>query len=365
MQQDPLIGTTLGNYTILAPLGQGGMAHVYRACQENLNREVAVKVLPPWYATDRNFVERFHREARLVARLSHPNIVTIHDFSENQGHLYIVMQLVDGGTLKHKLDAAQSAAVTGIVGGIDLEETNRIFQQLASALNYAHENGIIHRDIKPVNVLMERSGRPILSDFGIAKVLAGNSGLTRPGAGVGTPEYMSPEQCRGEEEVDGRADIYALGVMLYESLTGRTPFVGDNYHALAHSHLYLPPPDPRIYNPQLASQVCQVILTALQKQPAMRYQQANDLALALEQAVHPSSIGDISLQPTQRPGGIERAPTSPIYACPNCQRPNKPDTYFCVRCGSLLNQCPKCRSQNRARDRFCTHCGQALLYRLQ
>ncbi len=364
MQQDPLIGTTLGNYKILAPLGQGGMAHVYRANQENLNREVAVKVLPPWYASDRNFVERFNLEARLVARLSHPNIVTIHDFSENNGHLYIVMQLVDGGTLKHKMDAARSASGASSAGWLDIGEANRIFQQLASALTYAHEHGIIHRDIKPVNVLMERSGRPILSDFGIAKVLAGSSGLTRPGAGVGTPEYMSPEQCTGEE-VDGRADIYALGVMLFESLTGRTPFVGDNYHALAHSHLYLEPPDPGIYNPQLTAPVCRVILTALQKKPASRYQQANDLALALDQAIHPSTIGDISAQPTQRPGGIERAPTSPIYACPTCHRPNKPDTYFCVRCGSLLNQCPKCRSQNRARDRFCTRCGQALLYRFQ
>ncbi|GAC1565359.1 MAG: hypothetical protein NVS3B14_02800 [Ktedonobacteraceae bacterium] len=364
MQQDPLIGTSLGNYTILAPLGQGGMAHVYRAFQENLNREVAVKVLPPWYAADRNFVVRFNLEARLVARLSHPNIVTIHDFSESNGHLYIVMQLVDGGTLKHKLDAAHSEAEEGGVGALDLGEVNHIFQQLASALTYAHENGIIHRDIKPVNVLLERSGRPILSDFGIAKVLAASSGLTRPGAGVGTPEYMSPEQCRGEE-VDGRADIYALGVMLYESLTGRTPFIADNYPALAHSHLYLPPPDPRIYNPQLTPQVCHVILTALQKIPAMRYQQANDLALALEQAVHPSSIGAISLQPTSSSGSIERAPTSPLYVCPNCQRPNKPDMYFCVRCGALLNQCPKCRGQNRARDRFCTRCGQALLYRFQ
>jgi serine/threonine protein kinase len=364
MQQDPLIGTTLGNYTILAPLGQGGMAHVYRACQENLNRDVAVKVLPPWYATDRNFVERFNLEARLVARLSHPNIVTIHDFSENNGHLYIVMQLVDGGTLKHKLDAARDPSGSGGAGALDVGEVNRIFQQLASALTYAHEHGIIHRDIKPVNVLMDQSGRPILSDFGIAKVLAGSSGLTRPGAGVGTPEYMSPEQCRGEE-VDGRADIYALGVMLFESLTGRTPFVADNYHALAHSHLYLAPPDPRIYNPQLTAPVCHVILTALQKKPDLRYQQANDLALAFEQAIHLSSIGDISAQPTQKPTGIERAPTSPIYACTTCLRPNKPDTFFCVRCGSLLNQCPKCRSQNRAKDRFCTRCGQALVYRFQ
>src|SRR5205085_7385746 len=144
MQQDPLIGTFLGKYKILAPLGQGGMARVYRANQENLDREVAVKVLPPWYASDRNFVNRFNLEARLVARLSHPNIVTIHDFSEYNGHLYIVMQLVDGGTLKHKLDAANLTAGGISIGALELWEVNRIFQQLASALTYAHENGIIH-----------------------------------------------------------------------------------------------------------------------------------------------------------------------------------------------------------------------------
>src|SRR5437868_888104 len=140
MQQDPLLGTMLGNYKILAPLGQGGMARVYRAYQENLDRQVAVKVLPPWYAADRNFVERFQLEARLIARLSHPNIVTVHDASEQNSHLYIVMQLVDGGTLKHILDALRDAQGTR-AGYMDVLEANRIFQQLASALEYAHENG--------------------------------------------------------------------------------------------------------------------------------------------------------------------------------------------------------------------------------
>ena len=235
MQQDPLLGAMLGKYKILAPLGQGGMARVYKARQENLDREVAIKVLPPWYAADRNFVQRFEQEAKLVARLSHPNIVTVHDASQQDGHLYIVMQLVDGGTLKNQIDNLRDAHST-ILAFMDLLEANRIFQQLASALAYAHENGIVHRDIKPVNVLMDRAGRPILSDFGIAKALEHNKGLTHPGAGVGTPEYMSPEQCMGGQ-VDGRADIYALGVMLYEALTGRTPFVGENYHAIAHSHI--------------------------------------------------------------------------------------------------------------------------------
>src|SRR5712691_704100 len=283
MQQDPLIGTFLGKYKILAPLGQGGMARVYRAHQENLDREVAVKVLPPWYATDRNFVDRFNLEARLIARLSHPNIVTIHDFSEQDGHLYIVMQLVDGGTLKHLLDSLRDSSSIGNQNGqensgtVNIMQTNSIFQQLASALSYAHEKGIIHRDIKPVNVLMDLTNRPILSDFGIAKVLESSNGLTRPGAGVGTPEYMSPEQCRGEP-VDARSDIYALGAMLFEALTGRTPFLGDNYPALAHSHIYDTPERPSKFNSRIPLAVDQVILTALMKNPAQRYQQASEMA---------------------------------------------------------------------------------------
>ena len=357
MQQNKLIGATLGNYKILAPLGHGGMARVYRAYQENLDREVAVKVLPPWYAADRNFVERFNLEARLIARLSHPNIVTVHDANEYNGHLYIVMQLVNGGTLKHRLDGLRARGQT-----MDMLEANRTFQQLASALEYAHEQGIIHRDIKPVNVLLDRAGRPILTDFGIAKVLAGTRDLTRPGAGVGTPEYMSPEQCMGGP-VDGRADIYALGVMLYEALTGRTPFIGDNYPALAHSHIYEKPPDPRIFNPRLSLAVRDVIVIALQKYPHQRFQRAEDMAHALEQAVlaQPaaydfawSTLRDLS------PSASRLPVTAPVYYCSHCRRPNRPEMYYCTSCGSLLNPCPVCGHQNRARDHFCSKCGQQI-----
>ncbi len=365
MQQDPLIGTFLGNYKILAPLGQGGMARVYRANQENLDREVAVKVLPPWYATDRNFVERFNLEARLIARLSHPNIVTIHDFSEQEGHLYIVMQLVDGGTLKHLLDSLRKPSSISNQneqdhsGTMSIVQANQIFQQLASALTYAHEKGIIHRDIKPVNVLMDHTNRPILSDFGIAKVLESSNGLTRPGAGVGTPEYMSPEQCKGES-VDRRADIYALGIMLYETLTGRTPFIGDNYHAIAHSHIYKEPPDPRLFNPHIPLSVRDVILTALQKNPEYRYQYASDFAKALGLALQVAEREDTYPGSTHRPASIVHAPTSPLYLCPHCESPNKPDVYFCTRCGSLLNPCPNCHNKNKVRDRFCIKCGYIL-----
>src|SRR5436305_8570371 len=312
MEQDDLIGTMLGNYRILAPLGQGGMARVYKGYQENLDREVAIKVLPPWFAADRNFVERFNLEARLVAKLSHPNIVTVHDASEYNGHLYIVMQLVDGGTLKQRLDQLQTLGKT-----MEVAEANRIFAQLASALSYAHENGIIHRDVKPVNVLLDRSGRPILSDFGIAKVLAGTKALTRQGAGVGTPEYMSPEQCQGSA-IDARADIYALGVMLFEALTGRLPFLGDNYPALAHSHIYEMPPHPGAINPTIDPAVAQVIQTALMKNPLQRYRQASDMAEALERAVQSLPVGS-----EREAFDPSRVATVPLYTCPQCRHFDK------------------------------------------
>lgn len=398
----------LGNYRILAPLGQGGMARVYRAHQESLDREVAVKVLPPWYAADRSFVERFQLEARLVARLSHPNIVTVHDASEQNDHLYIVMQLVDGGTLKARLDALHLEHKT-----MDTVEAIPIFVQLASALTYAHEQGIIHRDIKPVNVLCDRSGRPILSDFGIAKVLASTkNGLTRPGAGVGTPEYMSPEQCYGGP-IDGRADIYALGVVLFEALTGQTPFLGETYPALAHGHLHERPPRPRMLNPAISPAVERVILTALAKNPAQRYQRAVDMGEALEQTrvadgyrtplqmspamphMLPSRMNQQggqalrNLQPVPSPSPrtpdtnghkppVQREtaplpvpfspPSSPrpqtttytMYICPQCYYQNKPDERFCTRCGSSLNPCPRCGKHNFAKHRFCTACSQQL-----
>lgn len=360
-QQDDLIGTVLGNYRITAVLGQGGMAKVYKAYQENLDREVAIKVLPPWYAADRSFVERFNLEARLVARLSHPNIVTVHDASEINGHLYIVMQLVDGGTLKNRLDQCQHSGKA-----MDFAEAVPIFTQLASALNYAHEQGVIHRDIKPVNVLMDRSGRPILSDFGIAKVLASTeSNLTRPGAGVGTPEYMSPEQCQGGA-IDGRADIYALGIMLFEALVGKPPFQGNNYPALAHSHIYEMPPRPSLLNPAIPPGVEQIILTALMKNPQQRFQQANDLADALQRvlanansyAAPPRQIGGIT--PFTEQGAALDGRQLAMYPCQYCQRPNKPQQRFCTYCGNPMNQCRVCGKFNAANNRFCTSCGKPL-----
>lgn len=377
MQQDDLIGTTLGNYRVLETLGQGGMARVYRAYQENLGRDVAIKVLPPWYAADPTFVERFKLEARLVARLSHPNIVTVHDASKQMGHLYIVMQLVDGGTLKHRMDRLQSERRI-----MEPTEVISIFSQLADALFYAHEQGVIHRDIKPVNVLMDRSGRPILSDFGIAKVLASTQeNLTRPGAGVGTPEYMSPEQCQGGD-VDGRADIYALGVMLFEAQTGRAPFRGNNYPALAHSHIYETPPLPRTINANIPIAIENIILKALMKNPQQRFQTAREMrdiltqtlkTLEAQQQVNQlggainnigSASGYYGLQPVTTYSLPQNTPiesrSSILYPCFNCQSHNKPQMKYCTRCGYVLNQCTVCGNPNPVGNRFCTKCGRPL-----
>jgi len=237
---------------------------------------------------------------------------------------------------------------------MDIFEAQPIFTQLADALSYAHDNEIVHRDIKPVNVLMDRKDRPILSDFGIAKALAETRGLTRQGAGVGTPEYMSPEQCQGAP-VDGRADIYALGIMLFETLTGRLPFTGDNYHALAHSHIYEMPPFASVINPAIDPAIAQIIQTALAKNPAQRYQRAEDMGKALEQAARA-----LQLQSQRNAGDISRLATTPLYPCPQCRHFNKPNVRYCTKCGLALKICRFCSTPNMVSNRFCSKCGQTV-----
>jgi len=370
---DDLIGITLGHCVIEELLGQGGMARVYRGKQENLDRQVAIKVLPPYYAADPAFVERFKLEARAMAQLSHPNIVIVHDTGEENGRLYIIMEYIGGGTLKDKMAA-----------GMPLREVTRIIREVASALTYAHSRGIVHRDVKPVNVLMDVSGRAVLSDFGIAKVLQTSAALTQSGAGVGTPEYMSPEQCRGSGTVDARADIYALGVMLYEMLTGHTPFEADNYTALAHSHIYEPVPPPSTLNPRVSPAVQSVVMKALEKNPADRFQKATDMAVALEQAVAAqtpvnTATGRQATAPAPVTGRAAVPNGSLSIICPRCLKPNSPYQRFCSTCGEALPQpqqapsgpypqqtgswisCPSCKAPNQAHNRFCTTCGYNLL----
>ncbi len=320
---DDLLGATLGNCQIVALIGEGGMARVYRARQAHLDRDVAIKALPAHYAVDPAFVERFELEARAMARLSHPNIVAVHDSGEDAGHLYIIMEYVDGPNLRDR-----------ILGGLTLDETTHIVTQIGSALTFAHEHGIVHRDVKPANVLLDATGRARLSDFGIAKVFASDR-LTQPGAGVGTPEYMSPEQCKGGL-VDARSDIYALGAMLYEMLTGRPPFVADNYTAIAHSQIYERPIPPSKINPRISPAVQAVVLKALEKAPGDRFQQATDMADTLDLAV-------ASQTPVARPSGPSGASLGVSRAT--------------GRVAATVS-CPRCSAANSAQQRFCSNCGQ-------
>ncbi|MCL5962006.1 MAG: serine/threonine protein kinase, partial [Chloroflexi bacterium] len=199
-----LEGRTLGHYHLLEELGRGGMATVYKAYQPSLDRHVAVKILAPFLANQRDFFERFRREATAVARLSHPNILNVYDFGQEGDLAYIVMEYVVGGNLAGRLGSAKDLAFASV-----------IIAQMASALDYAHRRGIIHRDIKPANILMAEDDWAILSDFGIAKIVESTLALTQTGMGIGTPEYMSPEQGQGLA-IDQRTDIYSLGVVLYE-----------------------------------------------------------------------------------------------------------------------------------------------------
>lgn len=266
----------LGPYQLLSLLGVGGMSEIYRAHDPRLDREVAIKVLPVDLARQPGLLERFRREARVVARLDHPNIMPIYDFGEDDGVLYVVMPLIEGGTLRDRITRHGACA---------LREAATMLYQVALALQEAHQHGLVHRDVKPANILMAPDERAVLADFGIACVLADprEKGITQVGMGIGTAEYMSPEQACGEP-VDHRADVYALGVVLFQALTGRVPFQGADAFATATMQVQAAPLRPRSINPTIPAEVEEIILRALEKDPADRFQSAAAFAVALADA---------------------------------------------------------------------------------
>jgi serine/threonine protein kinase len=278
MESDSLIGHSLGSYQVVEKIGQGGMAEVYRGFHPALRRYVAIKVLGRFLQTEASFCQRFEQEAQALAALRHPNIVQIFDFGQYQSCHYLVMEYIDGTNLRAEIDRrlAEGESFTP-------DEILQLMSQVASALDYAHQQGIVHRDIKPANILIDAQGRPILTDFGLV-MLRDRASHATLGRSFGTPEYIAPEQAIDSRAASPQSDIYALGVILYEMVTGRLPFEAESPLSLALKHISEDPTPPRHYVPDLPEAVEAVILRALRKEPSSRFPTAQAMVEALRKA---------------------------------------------------------------------------------
>ena len=267
-------GENIGPYRIIEQLGQGGMATVYKAYHAALDRYVALKVLHPAFNEDATFTARFQREARVVAKLEHPSIVPVYDYAEHENRPFLVMKYIEGETLKARLAR----------GPLNAAEITRVVDAVGSALAYAHQQGILHRDIKPSNVLISNDGQMYLADFGLARIAqAGESTLSSDSI-MGTPQYISPEQARGDKDLDAGTDIYSFGVMLYEMVVGQVPFNADTPFSIIHDHIYSPLPLPRSINEKVPESVERVLLKALAKERTDRYEDVPSLVQAFKAA---------------------------------------------------------------------------------
>ncbi|HEU4944279.1 MAG TPA: Stk1 family PASTA domain-containing Ser/Thr kinase [Solirubrobacterales bacterium] len=260
-----------GRYTVLQRIGSGGMADVWLAEDSHLQRRVALKVLHSRFAQDQEFVERFRREAESAAGLQHPNVVAVFDRGEVDGTYYIAMQYLEGRTLKQLIDA-----------GVAPEQAAGLIRQVLEGARFAHQHGVVHRDLKPQNVIVDEEGKATVTDFGIAQ--AGVSEITQAGSVLGTPHYLSPEQAQGFE-VTAVSDLYSVGVMLYEALTGRVPFEGDSAVAVAMKQVSQAPQRPSSVNPKVSPALDAVVMRALEKEPGQRFQSADAFIAAIDAAL--------------------------------------------------------------------------------
>jgi len=288
----------IGRYEIRGELGVGGMARVYRAFDTRFRRQVALKVLPPQFADDRRFRARFDREAVVIASLEHPAIVPVYDYGEDNGQLFLVMRLMDGGALADRIQQHP----------LSLREANRVLSRLAPALDFAHQQGIVHRDIKPANILFDRHNEPYLTDFGIVKIFEGDdTSMTGTGGPIGSPAYMSPEQVLAGIDLDGRSDVYSLGIVLYEMLTGERPFRADSPMRTALLHVNAPVPAIQNVRPDLPG-ACQIVIEkALAKDRDQRYSSATTLVFELSKL----AAGTTSVPDSPDPSGVTQLELTP------------------------------------------------------
>lgn len=334
-------GETIGPYRVMEQLGQGGMATVYKAYHAALDRYVALKVLHPAFGEDPNFEARFKREARLVAKLDHPNIVPIYDYSEHDNRPFLVMKFIEGETLKARMAR----------GPLTTVELTGIIEAVGAALSYAHKMGILHRDIKPSNILLTNEGTIYLADFGLARIASMGESTLSGDMIMGTPQYISPEQAIGKKNLDEGADIYSFGVVLYELVVGQVPFNADTPFSIIHDHIYTPLPIPRAINPNIPEAVERVLLKSLSKERADRYASVAEMVTAFKQAWLTAGIPiqgtTITLPPHPAAGSASDAsptpkaerPPAPVVAAPAQTSKAKRPRWMWIAGGLLLFVC--------------------------
>lgn len=305
-----LTGKQFGPYRIVAPVSADGIGALYKAQQLDGDRPVAIKVLSRQFAGDAQFLGRFEQEARVLAKLQHPHILPVQDYGQIQGLTYFVMPLVEGGNLADILSHQR----------LSLPQIGRVIGQIGEALDYAHGQGVIHSDVKPGNILVDSRGNCLLTNFGLARIMEGSAGrLTLTGSRSGTPAYMSPEQGMADP-LDGRSDIYALGVILYELATGQVPFKAETPMALMIKHIQDPLPPPREIEPALPEAIERVIVKALAKQPRDRFATAGKMVKALQGALQTADARQAVAQNGQTaPAGVEVASVADPSPPPKAQ----------------------------------------------